>query len=372
MHEVLETCRTTFLKTDSSIITPEELRQAILPGSTNSLGYQSHRNLDNAQSHRCCTLRRSEPSDFRGATRPPNPRKGHLVPLVFSTRWRFTAKNRNDSRTRWPILKPPQTSKPRRRLSKKRPVNQSSQSVSRILRHSFSCYKHGSWLALLLHSLRARCFLATFKCLQGISWGPTPVVTRRTAIISTAASHGTLMNIAYRQVGNDKKYCLEQELPMVKHPNHKTGGNNLPLYHIVPRCVVRHTPLQTDYWLKEPLVSQAEFHVAACTTCKKVATYKPNWTMQSKIIQPRAINHDWTLFHTCYNSKCEAFDTQELASIMCFELKQDTQTSLGSTQHHSHDFGSYLISYGVDDVHPTIDLVYSRCPQQPASCLNDT
>ena len=93
------------------------------------------------------------------------------------------------------------------------------------------------------------------------------------------------------------------------------------LYHIVPRCVVRHTPLQTDYWLKEPLVSQAEFHVAACTTRKKVATYKPNWTMQSKIIQPRAINHDWTLFHTCYNSKCETFDTQELASIMCFELK---------------------------------------------------
>ena len=152
----------------------------------------------------------------------------------------------------------------------------------------------------------------------------------------------------------------------------RLGGNNLPLYHIVPLCVVRHTPLQTDYWLKEPLVSQAEFHVAACTTRKKVATYKPNWTMQSKIIQPRAINHDWTLFHTCYNSKCETFDTQELASIMCFELKQDTQTSLGSTQHHSHDFGSYLISYGVDDVHPTIDLVYSRCPQQPASCLNDT
>ena len=138
MHEVLPTCRRKFRKTDSSIITPKELRQAILPGSTNSLGYQSHRNLDSAQSHRCCTLRRSEPS-VGGPMRPPSPGRD-LVPLVFSTRmevycqktWRGIATD--SSFPFFHCWNLPQTSKPRRRLSKKRPVNQSSQSVSRILR----------------------------------------------------------------------------------------------------------------------------------------------------------------------------------------------------------------------------------------------
>lgn len=42
--------------------------------------------------------------------------------------------------------------------------------------------------------------------------------------------------------------------------------------------------------------------------------------MQSKVIQPRAINHVHSLFYMCHNSKCETFDTQELASIMCFHV----------------------------------------------------
>ena len=271
----------------------------------------------------------------------------------------------------------PQTSKPRRRLSKKRPVNQSSQSVSRILRSQvFLLKKHSSWLALLLlHSLRAGCFLATFKCLQGISWGPTPVVTRRTAIISTAASHGTLMNIAYGAGTQWQKCCLEQELPRVKHPNHKTRGEQLA---IVPHC----TRLRgTTYTSPKGLLTQGTAGLAGWIPRSSMHHAQESGNLQAKSDNAKqdhsAKSHQSWLNIVPHVLQFQVWNIRYSGTginyVLWIKTRKTPKLLLVVLNIHSHDFGSYLISYGVDDVHPTIDLLRLKVsPTTSPSCLNDT